>query len=111
MVSEMHGKITKGNYTESQPITFYTEHLERKNFYQSASIGLNPFARTCAFTQPVQNTKGVANYEGNINFGRETKVFGKLTDSKDLYKENPYQSYEKKQVCIYNNKINIPIDF
>ncbi len=90
-----------GNYTETQPVTFYTEHLERKNFYQSASVGLNPFARTCGLTQPVQRTRAVANYEGNVNFAHETQTFAKLGETRDLYKANPYQSYPKRQ--IYNH--------
>jgi len=50
---ELKESLPKGYYAETQPITFYTEHLHKKNFYQSASLGANPFARTCGVTQPV----------------------------------------------------------
>ncbi len=97
----LHAKVPKGNYTETQPITFYTEHLDRKNYYKSASVGLNPFAKTSGFTQPVQCTRAVANYEGNVNFGKETMTAQKLATTKDLYKENPFQSYPKKEIYNY----------
>ena len=100
-LKELKGKLPRGHYTETQPITFYTEHLDRKSFYKSASIGLNPFARTSGFTQRVQSTRGVCNYEGNVNFGRETANEQKLSSIKDFYKENPYQSYPIK--VIYNH--------
>jgi len=55
-------------------VTIYTEGLERKNFYMSASTGPNPFSITRGLTQPVHCTKAVTGYEGNIDFKRETKV-------------------------------------
>ena len=97
----LHSKLPKGNYTETQPITFYTEHLERKNYYQSASIGLNPFAKTSGFTQPVQCTRAVSNYEGNVNFGKEATVYKTISTNKDFYKENPYQKYPAKDMYNY----------
>ena len=99
----LKAKVPKGDYTQTQPVTFYTEHLEQKNYYQSASTGLNPFARTCGLTQTVHNTRAVANYEGNVNFARETHVFGKLSSTTDLYEHNPYQSYPKKEVRLQDD--------
>lgn len=100
-LKELKERLPKGHYTETQPITFYTEHLDRKSFYKSAGIGLNPFARTSGFTQRVPNTRGVCNYEGNVNFGKETAIQQKLSTIKDFYQENPYQSYPMK--TIYNH--------
>ena len=99
-LKDLKDHVPKGNYTETQPITFYTEHLERKNYYKSASLGLNPFGKTSGFTQTVHHTRGVCNYEGNVNFGRETTIHDKLNTTKNIYPENPYQSFAPK--IIYN---------
>lgn len=61
-----------GDYDKQRPVTIYTENLERKNFYGSASTGVNPFGITRGLTQPVHCTKAVQGYEGNIDFQRES---------------------------------------
>jgi hypothetical protein len=55
-------------------VTIYTEALERKNFYMSAATGPNPFSVTRGLTQPVHCTKAMKNFEGNIDFNRESIV-------------------------------------
>ena len=45
--------MPKGDYTQTKPVTIYSEALERKNFYMSAATGTNPFAKTSGFTQPL----------------------------------------------------------
>ena len=48
---ELKEKLPTGHYAEQQPTTFWTGNLQRKNYYQSASVGPNPFAKTSGFTQ------------------------------------------------------------
>ncbi len=69
-IEELKAQIPKGHYAAIQPVTFYTQHLEKKNYYMSAAAGPNPFAKSSAMTQTVHNTKGVKNYEGNVDFGK-----------------------------------------
>lgn len=57
---ELRAKVPAGDYTQSNPVTIYTEALERKNHYMSASTGPNPFARTSGVTQPMNMTKSKA---------------------------------------------------
>jgi hypothetical protein len=68
---ELAMRLPQGDYTQTRPITIYTEALERKNFYMSAATGPNPFAKTSGFTQPFNQTKAVRDYEGNIDFQKE----------------------------------------
>ena len=75
----------------ARPVTIYTEALERKNTYMSASTGPNPFSRTSGLTQPLNQTKAVVGYEGNIDFAKEkTTVDFARTKGRDLNIRNPY---------------------
>jgi len=84
-VEELKKNLPKGHYAAVQPVTFYTQHLENKNFYMSAATGPNPFAKSSAMTQTVHNTKAVKNYEGNVDFGKEKTCVNNFLRSKDLY--------------------------
>lgn len=78
---ELKARIPQGDYTKTTPVTIYTEHLERKNVYMSASTGPNPFGVTRGMTQPVQATRAVQQFEGNVDMARETKCHGKMRDT------------------------------
>ena len=39
----------------------------------SATVGPNPFAKSSGFTQPVQQSRAVKKYEGNVNFDQEAR--------------------------------------
>ena len=91
--NELYDRVPKGHYSNQVPVTIYTEHLERKNFYMSASTGPNPFARTSGFTQPLNQTKAVNEYEGNVDFQKEKNNLQYMrTTGKDLISGdgNPY---------------------
>lgn len=60
--------LPKGHYSVTEPVTFYTQHLERKNFYMSAATGPNPFAKSSGVTQIANDTRAIKNYDGNVNF-------------------------------------------
>jgi len=47
---ELWARIPKGDYTQTKPVTIFTEAIENKNFYMSAATGTNPFAKTSGFT-------------------------------------------------------------
>ena len=53
---ELYQRIPKGDYTQTQPVTYYTHMLERKHFQNSAAVGANPFARTSGLTQTADQT-------------------------------------------------------
>ena len=89
--AELLTRIPQGDYTQARPVTIYTEALERKNTYMSAATGPNPFAKSSGFTQPLNQTKAVVGYEGNIDFQAEqTKVAFARTAGRDLQYRNPY---------------------
>ncbi len=50
---ELRAQIPNGDYTQTQPVTLYTEALKNKADMMSAGVGPNPFAKTSGLTQPV----------------------------------------------------------
>ena len=60
--NEIKQNIPKGHYAQQAPVTFYTEHLSRKNVYMSATSGVNPFGKSHAFTQPLDMTRGAEKF-------------------------------------------------
>ena len=91
--NEIKARIPVGDYTQTRPVTIYTEALERKNTYMSASTGPNPFAVTRGLTQPLDKTKAVLSYEGNIDFDKATNTVATMrTTGRDLYAQNPYNA-------------------
>jgi hypothetical protein len=77
--------LPKGHYTVTEPVTFYTQHLDRKNFYMSAATGPNPFAKSSGMTQIVNDTRAVRNYDGNVNFDRAKANVDTFLRSNALY--------------------------
>ena len=97
---ELRNRVPQGDYTVTRPVTIYTEALERKNHYMSAATGPNPFSRTSGFTQPLNQTKAVKEYEGNVDFDKEKTVHSfTRTHGRDLNVRNPYM---EKYVQISN---------
>lgn len=89
--AELRARVPTGDYTQTRPVTIYTEAIERKNTYMSAATGPNPFAVTRGFTQPLDKTKAVLSYEGNIDFAKEQKTVECMrTTGRDLNIRNPY---------------------
>lgn len=76
--AELKERIPQGEYTKTNPVTIYTEALERKNVYMTASTGPNPFGVTRGMTQPVQATHAVNQFEGNVDMARETNCHNKM---------------------------------
>ncbi len=64
---ELKASVPKGGYAQQHPVTFYTEHLSRKNVYMSSTQGVNPFGKSHAFTQPHDRTRATGKYEGDID--------------------------------------------
>lgn len=92
---ELRARVPVGDYTQTRPVTIYTEALERKNTYMSAATGPNPFAVTRGFTQPLNQTKAVVHHEGNINFEKEQRTVDTMrTTGRDLNIRNPYNHRE-----------------
>lgn len=88
---ELYQRIPKGDYTQTQPVTYYTHMLERKHFQNSAAVGPNPFARTSGLTQTADQTKSVSGFYGNVNFDQEkSQIDFRKTKGTDLNMGNPY---------------------
>lgn len=88
---ELRGRVPKGDYHITKPVTVYTEAIERKNFPISAATGPNPFAKSSGFTQPLNQTRSANEYEGNVNFTKEQSQVNFLrTNGTNMAQTNPY---------------------
>lgn len=88
---ELRARMPKGDYHVTRPVTLYTEALERKNIPISAATGANPFAKTSGLTQPLNLTKAAKQWEGNVDFQKETSQVGFMrTRGTNLSTHNPY---------------------
>jgi len=89
--AELLQRIPQGDYTQARPVTIYTEALERKNTYMSAATGPNPFSRSSGMTQPLNQTKAVVGYDGNVDFAKATTTVNfARSQGRDLQVRNPY---------------------
>ena len=69
----IESQVPRGDYTQTQPVTIYTESLKNKAVMMSANIGANPMSKTSGMTQPVQNTRAIQRFEGDVDFPNETR--------------------------------------
>lgn len=56
---------TNPNLVEGAPTSFWMTHINTGDVYRSFVKGTNPWARSSAFTQPIQNTRGALRYYQN----------------------------------------------
>ena len=88
---ELRNRVPKGDYHVTKPVTIYTEALERKNFPISAATGPNPFAKSSGFTQPLNQTRSVQQWEGNVDFNKATSQVNFMrTNGTNMAQTNPY---------------------
>ena len=82
--------------------------MDRKNYYMSASVGPNPFARTSGFTQTADQTKAVSGFHGNVDFEQEAarNSFRKSTGT-DLNLQNPYLAKDVKMINLADFRARI----
>lgn len=85
---ELKMEVPEGDFTQTAPVTVYTEALKNKGVMMSASTGPNPFAKTSGFTQPVQNTRAINKYEGNVDFEAEKRTTNFNRTHNDLTTRN-----------------------
>jgi Ca2+-binding EF-hand superfamily protein len=85
---ELRREIPEGDFTQTHPVTVYTDALKTKAVMMSASTGPNPFSKTSGFTQSVHNTRAIKNYEGNIDFVGEKKTTDFNRTHNDLNPKN-----------------------
>ena len=64
----------------------------------SAGTGINPFTRSCGFTQPIQNTRAAKAFEGNVDRVTEYHAVDNYVKKTNLVDYNIYQSRPEIEV-------------
>ena len=82
-------------YYKDKELTYWAMNQNRANVYHSASNGLNSFAKSSGFTQPIQNTRGVYLFNQNITNNKQSEEI--FLDKKDEEFMEGYRNYQKDQ--------------
>lgn len=96
-------EIPEGDFSQTEPVTIYTEALRTKAVMMSASVGPNPFAKTSGFTQPVQESRATKKFEGNVNFEHEKKTTDFNRTHTDLNPKNHLKPDTKIDIDNFEN--------
>ena len=108
-INEKPGIITKKQFSEAfndykipyykdKGLTYWAMNQNRANVYHSASNGLNSFARSSGFTQPIQNTRGVYLFNQNIiNNKKSQEIFLDKKDEDFITEYKNYQKYKNEK--------------
>lgn len=81
-------------YYKDKEITFWSMNIDKGNMYRTATLGINPFARSNAFTQDIHHTKGVKQFEGNVKNCSSSKNLYFNDHDEQFYKT--YQGFNKR---------------
>ena len=86
---------TNPNTVEEAQNSFWMTHINSSDMYRSFIKGTNPWARSSAFTQPLQNTRGAKGYYQNAyNNNMDTGFPGTAEEQKRLLLER--REYERR---------------
>lgn len=83
-------------YYKDKEVTFWSMNLEKGNMYKSAANGINAFAKSSGFTQPIHLTKSVSQFEGNVNMTNTHAKNVHLNESDVKFSEE-YKSFKTRQ--------------
>ncbi len=84
-------------FYKDKEITYWSMNLEKSNMYRSGQNGINPFAKSSGFTQPLDQVRSSKQFYGNTNTNSSAKnVF---LDANDVEFSEKYKS-EKENVII-----------
>jgi hypothetical protein len=77
-------------YYKDKEVTYWSMNLDKGNIYRTHTLGENPFAKTSGFTQPIQLSKSIKQFHGNVtNSSTSKNVF---LDNKDVEFSEKFRS-------------------
>ena len=86
---------TNPNTVEEAQNSFWMTHINSSDMYRSFIKGTNPWARSSAFTQPLQNTRGaIGFYQNAYNNNMMTGFPGSSEEQRRLLLEK--REYERR---------------
>ena len=88
-------------YYKDKEITYWSMNLNKGNMYRSSNLGINPYAKTSGFTQPIHLTKSVHQFDGNVTNSQ---------NSKNIFLNELDEQFSEKYKNATIQK-NIPTDF
>jgi hypothetical protein len=92
-------------YYKDKEITYWSMNLEKGNMYHSHTLGNNPFSKSSGFTQPIQNSKSVRTFHGNVQSNQNSKNI--ILQSQD---DEFSEKYKNSQYDLKNNNSQIDLN-
>jgi len=81
-------------YYKDKEITYWSMNLEKSNMYRSNQNGINPFAKSSGFTQPLDQVRSATQFFGNTSMNKNAKnVF---LDENDVEFSEKYRAEKEK---------------
>ena len=93
---------------EEEPSSFWMNNINSPNIYRSFTKGKNPWARSSAFTQKIQNTRGAFQYYQNVFDSKLNNRYSNvIEEDKKLKEELNNKQNEYDNINQLNNSNNI----
>jgi hypothetical protein len=89
-------------YYKDKEVTFWSTNLEKSNMYRTHTLGTNPFAKSNAFTERIEQTKGGQQFQGNTcNSSASKNVYLNEQDCEFMEKYKEYAIKTVKLALIF----------
>ena len=85
-------------YSKDKEITFWSMNSQKSNMYRSNQTGINSFAKSSGFTQPLANVRSAEQYHGNTTTNIAAKNI--YLDDNDVEFAEEYKAYKETIVII-----------
>lgn len=86
-------------FYKDKEITYWSMNLEKSNMYRSNQNGINPFAKSSGFTQPLDQVRSAKQFFGNTSVNATAKnVF---LDGNDVEFSEKYKADKEKVVNLF----------
>lgn len=108
--SQIGGYIDKYiPYYKDKEVTYWSMNLDKGNIYRTHTLGENAFAKSSGFTQPIQLSKSIKQFNGNVTNSNTSKnVFLDKCDDEfsEKFKNSVLQKdYQEELTPIITQKV------
>jgi hypothetical protein len=86
-------------YNKDKEITFWSMNSQKSNMYRSNQTGINSFAKSSGFTQPLSEVRSAKQFNGNTTSNIAAKNI--YLDGNDLEFAEEFKAYKENNVIFF----------